>query len=411
MAGTEVQSFYYKFFGDTKGFDKSLKNVENSLSKIGNAFGRLQKIVSIALGGKIVADMASFGMKMGLLSTQTNIGVKSLTALSSAFMSAGSNAQTLQGVLTRLEAGLSGISMGDARIAGVLSTYGINPFDETGRIKTGYEVLLEASDWSKQQKGIGRDERQIRQKLMSDFGVDVGMANLMISGGSAGIQAEMNRAIAEGRTLSKGATESLSSLNVALKELSDTVKYNLLEGVAEVAPIFKATAVVLKEDVKYAFLSVKAVINGLLDILKGFMSALFMLGEAIGEIVAGVVNAVKTLFGWVGKLFNLFSDEDEQKKKTESLFPEAKKPEFPVLFGGSDNGGSTARDFIITDEAGNVLDLSQIPYIGSSGNNYDIKVEMTNNIETTADPEAIGVAIEEKAGLGITNALSSNSGG
>lgn len=410
MASSILQEFFIRFGTDTKGFDKSIKNIDTSLSKIGNAFGRLQKIVSLAIGGKVVADMASFGMKMGLLTTQTNIGVKSLTALSSAFESAGSNAQTVQGVLTRLEAGLSGISMGDARIAGVLSTYGINPFDETGRIKTGDEVLLEASDWAKQQRGLGRDERQIRQKLMSDFGVDVGMANLMMMGGRAGIQAEMNRAIAEGRTLSDEAKDSLSKLNIQLKELGGTIKYSLLDSVSTISPLFKEMAVVLK------------------------------------DLAISLNNALKSFVDWAKRKLGDKTFEERMEsarlelarqgiikyKPKDALFEEPKRPEFPELFGSKNNGVKKERDFIITDEdgnildksffgnssdylitdeAGNVLDLSQIPYIGSGGNNYDIKVEMTNNIETTSDPEAIGVAVEEKTALGITNALSSNSGG
>lgn len=411
MTSSILQEFFIRFGTDTKGFDKSIKNIDTSLSKIGNAFGRLQKIVSLAIGGKVVADMASFGMKMGLLSTQTNIGVRSLTALSSAFESAGSNAQTVQSVLTNIEKKLVGIGRGGSW---ELATMGISPYDQTtGQLKTPNEILMDASDWAYRSKSTLGD-RQVRDMLMSGLGVDVAMAEMMMKGGSF-IRAEQERAVKEGRTLSDEAKDSLLKLNIQLKELGGTIKYSLLDSVSTISPLFKEMAVVLK--------SLAISLN---NALKGFVDwAKRKLGDKTFEERMESARVELARKGMI------------RYKPKDSLFNEPKRPEFPELFGRENNVrktertglehknkpsiydeqgkevdlsgipllGGDAKDFMIFDEQGNVVDISQIPFKSDYSSVVNIDFKQTNNLETTGDPKeiinAVGETTERGIGLGM----------
>jgi len=332
-----------------KEFNKKIKGLNKPVKSVNNMFGKMFKLAGFAGFAKMAFDAQKLGRELGLISDKTGIAASKISKMQSAFSATGGDAKSLSRVITNITSGLARLSMGDASMASKLSAMGINAWED-GRVKKADVILGDIAEWTKAQLDAGRSMAEVSQFLQDTFGIEQDLANQLALGkeGFKEYQEQMAKIVG---TLSEDEIDNLKTLNTSLHRLKQTVTVLTQKLVAGVGPAlefiidvfqvaFKTLQPVLDylvdslkdiglstDDVKDAFTGlvtflewVGIVLKGLVDVLKGLLTAIVMSIKAFWQAVNWMVDAIKESVNWIlnklglGKVDDHFSKSEQEKK-------------------------------------------------------------------------------------------------
>lgn len=322
-----------------------MKQLQGSGLKVNNVFGKLFKGAGIAgaiLGlSKMAINASELGRSLGLISDNTGIATSKLSQMRNAFTSAGIQASSLDNALTSISDGLAGLSFGEGAMASKLAALNISAW-ENGRIKTSDKVLMDIARWTKNQKDLGRDMREISAYLKKSFGFQQDVISKLAEGEIAfdasktgylyGFQVEnlgeLNKSYNTFKTTLSTLFNQISAdfapmisgvfdvLSFAFRELQDIWNDIMVvfEDVAGDVPVIDWLVKGLKEVVK----SISYVLKFLLSVFEVIALGLRKIGEFFGNIVAWIANK----FGFLGG-----KTDDPDFEKYQRQIAEIKNPE------------------------------------------------------------------------------------
>ena len=377
-----------------KDVQKGLKKLDKSLFKLqkgfGKQFSKLLKFAGVAGFTKMAIDAAQFGRSMGLLADKTGIAVDKLTSMRTAFSALGSDAKSVDNLLSNITSGLARLSMGEGEYAAKLAAMGISAWDNQGNVKQADAVMGDLADWTKSQLAMGRSMAEVSTYLKDNFGIEQDMVK-QLALGRAGMKAEVAKQNKRTGTVSGLEIANLESLNRSFATLKTTVGVlidKVMAGLAPVIEFFTDLLTIafknLQDSFKYLFdsfadivgegdevaklfqflktvmMGFGFVVRGIVDVVKGFFEAVKKIGEWFGEFLAWLQNS------WLGKMLGVEQEKDadlgtmEERidkrvaeggitkeqgdalktklgiKKEESLFPAVPKPTTKDLITGKE---------------------------------------------------------------------------
>lgn len=300
-----------------KQFNKQLRALNKPIKTMNGMFGKMFRLAGFAGFTKMAFDAQKLGRELGLISDKTGIAASKISKMQSAFAATGGDAKSLSNVLTNITAGLSRLSVGNGEMAAKLAAMNISAWDEGGGLKSADVVLGDIAEWTKSQIDMGRSLQEVSQYLQDNFGIQQDLANQLAlgRGGFRSYQEQMAKKVG---SLQESEIKNLKSLNASFSRLMATVGVLSDKIVATLSPvleffidlfqngmrniqgIFEEIANLGKDiDIsafKEIFKFLKDLSGGFADAVKLTIDALFMLGGAIGEVAAGVVKAVETIY-------------------------------------------------------------------------------------------------------------------
>lgn len=311
-----------------------MKQLQGSGLKVNNVFGKLFKGAGIAgaiLGlSKMAINASELGRSLGLISDNTGIATSKLSQMRNAFTSAGIQASSLDNALTSISDGLAGLSFGEGAMASKLAALNISAW-ENGRIKTSDKVLMDIARWTKNQKDLGRDMREISAYLKKSFGFQQDVISKLAEG-------EIAFDASKTGYLYGFQVENLGELNKSYNTFKTTLSTLFNQISADFAPMISGVLEVLSftfrelqdiwNDIMVVFEDVagdvpvidwlveglKVVVKSLSDVLKFLLSIVEMvlLGfRKLGEWIGNFIAWLQSKFGFGGE-----TDLDLEKAQT-----------------------------------------------------------------------------------------------
>jgi len=285
--------------------DKKLKGLKKPVDNANRLFGKMFKIAGFAGFTKMALDAGKFGRAMGLLADKTGIASEKISEMRNAFAATGGAAEDIDNLLNSLSTGLARLSMGDGKLASVLSSMGINAWDEFGR-KTPDVLYKEIADWAHQQKQMGRSLADVQVFLKDNLNVSEDIARDMYNLGYGGMKARDLEKTKKIGKISQENINRLEELNQKWSEFSTSLVVSFKNIVAYIEPFMEKVLDFARGIAKFVGENpqIGAVVAGVL----GLSTALSTLGVAlkgVGFILTALLAhpliAMAIASGYAGK--------------------------------------------------------------------------------------------------------------
>jgi len=228
---------YVEIFADRSPLIRGLRAAEISVKKWGqsvSAMGRQMMGLGTAIIGPLIGAakyFSTFGDNIAKMSKRTGIGVESLSALGFAAEQSGSNLETVEKAIRKMQQNILDANIGLKTATDVFAMLGVSAESFAG-LKPEEQFRLMADRLSKIE-----DPSKRAAIAMKIFGKSGTQLLPMLEKGSAGLDELMKEAKQLGLVLSSEDAMAAEELNDALNRMWRTIKMSFANIGAAVAPI------------------------------------------------------------------------------------------------------------------------------------------------------------------------------